>query len=350
MGKLKSYIFLAVFVLLPIFTFYLLVKPTPVKSDATDIVISEVQIAGFGDVDEDFIELYNPTDTDRNLNGYRLVKRTASGTSDQSIKSWSSETIIPAHGFYLWANSSWTPSVTPDTTTSATLAANNGVALRQGPADTGTIIDSVAWGTATNAFVETSAYPNNPGDDESLERKPGASDPAGGNGVDTNNNANDFQLRTSSEPQNTASDPEPPLGVTPTETTGVTLTPTLEPTETPTTQPSPTETAMPSPTETAVPSPTETTAPSPTETVLPTSTPTEVSPTETPTEATPTQELTTTPTQEPTPTESPSPTPTPKVIARFAFPGRTTVCTLTYRPIKIIFRLFWAPMIRCSRT
>jgi predicted extracellular nuclease len=189
------------------------IKTRQVLSATTHLVISEVQIAGSGRVNEDFIEIYNPTSSNVDLDGYRIVKRTASGTSDSSIKSWNSETIIPAHGHYLWANSSWAPSVTPDTTTASTLAANNGIALRQGPMDTGTIIDSVAWGTATNAFVETSPFPTNPGANESLERV----------GDDTNNNSVDFVLQTNPNPQNSGTSPSP----TPTES--LTPTPTTTP-------------------------------------------------------------------------------------------------------------------------
>jgi hypothetical protein len=72
------------------------------------------------------------------LKGYRLVKRAQNGTSDTLIKSWTTDIFIPAYGFYLWANSSFTDiSVTPDSTTSETLSDDNGIAIRLGPNDTG---------------------------------------------------------------------------------------------------------------------------------------------------------------------------------------------------------------------
>jgi len=191
----------------------------------THLVISEVQIAGSGGINEDFVEIYNPTESTYDLNGHRLVKRTAAGTSDSSIKAWSSETLIPAHGYYLWANSTWTPSVTADATTAATLAADNGVALRQGVEDTGAIIDSVAWGTVTNAFVETSPFATNPEAGTSIERV----------GDDTNNNSVNFVVQQSPNPQNLGAAP------TPTPTDEVSPTPTDKLTPTPTGEPSPTE-------------------------------------------------------------------------------------------------------------
>lgn len=214
---------------------------------ATHVVISEVKITGgTGQTNNDFIELFNPTDSPFDLNGHRLVKRTATGSADQAVKSWTTETVIAPHGYYLWANGSWTPAVTPDTTTSATLAADNGVALRQGAEDTGVIIDSVAWGTVTNAFIEGSPFPEDP--TGSLERKPC--------GEDTDNNADDFVLRETADPQNSQSPTEECLA-SPTATATASSTPTSSPTMTA----SPTATATSSPTSTPTSSPTSTSTP-----------------------------------------------------------------------------------------
>ncbi|MBI3046029.1 MAG: lamin tail domain-containing protein [Candidatus Harrisonbacteria bacterium] len=194
--------------------------PTPSVSDGTShLVISEVQITGgTGQTTNDFIELYNPTDSSINLNGYRLVKRTKTGTTDTSIKSWTSDAFVPAKGFYLWANSNYVSiAVTPDATTTATIADDNAVALRQGAIDTGTIIDSVGWGEAQNVFLEGTVFASNPGANQSLERKAysgGCVSASGsgeylGNGCDTNSNSSDFEIRATSNPQNSHSFPEP---------------------------------------------------------------------------------------------------------------------------------------------
>lgn len=119
------------------------------------LIISAVQTTGGdGKTGEDFVEIYNPNPDSFNLNGYRLVKRSGAGTADSAIKSWSSDTLIPAYSFYLWANSGFTTiGAVPDTVTSSTLADNNGVAIRFGANDTGTLIDSLSWGTTTNGFT-----------------------------------------------------------------------------------------------------------------------------------------------------------------------------------------------------
>ncbi len=135
------------------------------------IVISAVQISGGeGAANHDFVELYNPNPYPIDLNGYRLVKRSALGTADSSIKSFSSQTLIPAYSFYLWANSGWTEiGVNPDTTTSATMAADNGVGLRKGALDTGELIDSLAWGQTDNGFASTGL--SNPAGGQSIVRQ-----------------------------------------------------------------------------------------------------------------------------------------------------------------------------------
>lgn len=140
------------------------------ETAAAPLIISGVQITGGpGKAAEDFIELFNPNPFAVDLNGYRLVKRTATGSNDTAIKTWSSETLLPAHSFYLWANAGFANiSATPDTTTAGTLADNNGLGLRYGALDAGELIDSIAWGSANNGFAASGLA--NPGAAESLVR------------------------------------------------------------------------------------------------------------------------------------------------------------------------------------
>lgn len=135
------------------------------------IIISAVQISGDAAAN-DYIELFNPTDQPVSLAGLRLVKRSETGTSDSAIKSWSnSSTVeIPAHSFFLWANTNFTSiSKLPDDTTSSTLANNNGVAIRLGDLDSGELIDSISWGSADNGFVKSGVA--NPESNQALVRE-----------------------------------------------------------------------------------------------------------------------------------------------------------------------------------
>lgn len=205
---MKKQIFFAVLLLL-VGSFFVWIKLS-LAQIANHLVISEVQITGgAGQTTNDFIELYNPTSSPIDLSGYRLVKRTANGTTDTTIKSWTSSVLVPAHGYYLWANNSYTTiPTTPDTTTSQSIADNNGIALRQGAENEGIIIDSLAWGTATNIFVGGTTFPENPGTNQSIERRLGGKE---GNGWDTNNNAEDFFLQHTPNPQNSSSPPLLPI-------------------------------------------------------------------------------------------------------------------------------------------
>lgn len=199
-------------------------SPTPTPENiANHIVISEVQIdGGPSDADHDFIELYNPTSSQVDLNGHRLVSRTGNSPSDDLIKSFTTSTLIQAHGFYLWARNSDTafPStIGADASTSASLTSSMSIALRNGPDNTGTIIDALSWNNGSTFGEGTNAEP--PSDNGSLERKAlstssiasmtgAGSDIAKGNGYDTDNNSTDFILRPASQPQNSSSATESP--------------------------------------------------------------------------------------------------------------------------------------------
>lgn len=198
--------------------------PTPIPGIANHVVISEVQITGgTGATGHDFIELYNPTSTNFDLNGHKLVKRSGTTATDTQIKSWTTSTIISSHGFYLWASnsdSSFPASITADTSTSLTLATENSIALRQGALDTGTIIDSLSWNSASQSLKEGTEFSPDPSANQSMERKAyststatsmnGGADDTKGNGYDIDNNATDFVLRIVSQPQNSSSATEIP--------------------------------------------------------------------------------------------------------------------------------------------
>lgn len=197
-------------------------SPTP-TGIANHLVISEVQInGGPSDAEHDFVEFYNPTSSPFDLNGHRLVSRTGNSSIDNTMKSWTSQTLVPAHGFYLWASNSdaaFSTLVGADTSTSDQLTSSNSIALRNGLENTGTIVDALSWNEGST-LGEGTVFTPNPDADQGLERKAlSTSDAASmssgadvnkGNGFDTNNNATDFILRTLSQPQNTSSVAETP--------------------------------------------------------------------------------------------------------------------------------------------
>ncbi|MBI2621658.1 MAG: signal peptidase I [Candidatus Levybacteria bacterium] len=193
------------------------------------LVISEVQIDGgiAQNKDNDFIELYNPTSSPINLEGYRLVKRTGNSPNDTNIITFTSSHIIPAHDYFLWAHVSggqnpnnFGINIGADVTSSDTLSASNSVAIRFGDLNTGTIVDALSWDPGASSLKEGSQFPSNPSANQSMERKAyststqatmeGGADASKGNGFDSNDNSVDFILRLVSQPQNSSSTPEIP--------------------------------------------------------------------------------------------------------------------------------------------
>jgi hypothetical protein len=246
----------------------------PSKADVSDhIVISEIQIYGENS-SGDFIELYNPTSSEISLSGYRLVKRSSTGSTDDGIVVFGSSETIPAHGFYLWCNSSISEELACDRSSGSTIAFNNSVALRYGASDTGDIIDAVTIGTVLSPLGEGLEISEQLAAYTSIERKAQASstsdsmsldgpDELKGNGEDTDDNSADFVIREFPQPQNSSSEPESPsFTPSPTATNSPTAEPTIDPTASPTIEP----TSTPTPSPTSSPTPSPTILPSPTAT------------------------------------------------------------------------------------
>lgn len=175
------------------------------------LVISQFQAGrATPNFEDEFVEIHNTSSNPVDLNGYRLVYRSANGSNDVAnpFAVWTTSTIIPAGGFYLVAATGYDGAVAPNLTYNPTTCmcsmsgTNGGLAIRQGANNTGVIIDSVAWGTVTNGFNEgtaTTAHPVDANDNSKVRLQNGCQD--------TDNNANDFATLTPSAPRNAASAP-----------------------------------------------------------------------------------------------------------------------------------------------
>src|SRR5436190_3209329 len=169
------------------------------------LVISQVQPGGAASANDEFVEIHNTSSSPIDLNGYRLVYRSQNGQSDVLVPfaAWTTSTILPAGGYYLIASNSYDGSATPDITYNngtcacAMAAAQGGLAIRNGANDSGSIIDSVGWGTITNGFNEGTTT-TAPGNDNGKARKQSGCQ-------DTDSNASDFETLTPSAPRNSSS-------------------------------------------------------------------------------------------------------------------------------------------------
>ena len=175
---------------------------TSVGAASSTVVISQFQVAGGGTkpANDEFVELHNVSTSSVDLDGMRLVYRSAAGTTDRVLQIWSASTVIPAGGYYLLGNITGYDGPAPDATFGTLVngelaAAGGGLALRLGAANSGTIIDSVGYGSATNAFVETSVTAAPDADSAQARGESGC--------ADTDDNAADFAELAPSSPRNT---------------------------------------------------------------------------------------------------------------------------------------------------
>jgi uncharacterized protein (TIGR03437 family) len=212
--------------------------PTPVL---TALVISEFRTRGPAGASDEFIEIYNNSDSPVNVSGLKLRSSSNTGTITTRL-TINSNTFIPGRGHFLAVNSAgYSGSVSGDQSFTSGIANDGGIALT---ATDDTIIDQVGL-SAGSAFKEGNQLAPLPTDsNQSYERKPGG---VLGSTIDTQDNSNDFQLLVPGEPQNTMSPPTP--GVTPSPTPTPLPSPTVTPTPLPTPSPSP----SPSPSPIAMP-------------------------------------------------------------------------------------------------
>lgn len=172
---------------------------------ADHLTVNEVQIegaAGTGGVEDDWVELYNPTAAAIDLTGWSIQKASASGGS---IVRQELSGSVPAQGYFLIVRNG--ASTTPSLKNSAdllagetfSLAANNIIYLADNnlnvvPASPGpNIIDYVGFGTANYAEGATTT---NPARGKSISRVP--------DGEDTDNNLADFAVLDTPTPKNSA--------------------------------------------------------------------------------------------------------------------------------------------------
>ncbi len=186
------------------------VTPTssaPVVTAGGDhLLISEVMAGAEGNNTYDFIELYNPTLSPIDLKGYALWHVLNTGEEEVLVYVWEESSLVPPQGHYLLGQETQDYGLVSDALfTHPLVPSRGGLILRDADRET---VDSLGWGNAPEETVEGRAAPAME-NGVSLERIPGGSN---GNSTDTDNNAADFVLNPSPEPQNTGSSVTPALG------------------------------------------------------------------------------------------------------------------------------------------
>jgi hypothetical protein len=207
MHKVRTMVDAKIKIALGLIAILILAAPIAIAQEVPPhVVISEVQIAT-----NEFVELYNPTNTAIDMTGWHWCYF----PDDRNWnKSWRDKTfpggaIIPAHGFYLIGLKGFPePPSDWQVYNSAQLADSGSVGIFPWDPNTKTAeeakagkIDAVGWGSAT--YVYETATASTPGSGESIERKSlgGGYAPC----QDMDNNSFDFVVQGTPTPKNSSS-------------------------------------------------------------------------------------------------------------------------------------------------
>ncbi|MCL5733100.1 MAG: lamin tail domain-containing protein [Patescibacteria group bacterium] len=171
------------------------------------VLVSEIKAGGVDNADNEFVEIYNPTDETIDLTNWSLQRKTSSLSAETKnlIAHFPTSSITPK-SFLLIASADYSDKVMPDLTysnNSNNLSYSDDVVILKDV--DGKIVDEVYYGEIPAG--------------KSLERKAGADSSAGsmvvgedkflGNGYESGDDNFDFIIRDNPNPQNSLSLPEP---------------------------------------------------------------------------------------------------------------------------------------------
>ncbi|PTL78609.1 lamin tail domain-containing protein [Vitiosangium sp. GDMCC 1.1324] len=194
---------------------------------ANHVVISEFSGGLTGAATNEFIELYNPTDTAVDISNWVVQYRSATGSTYTQSSTLPAGSVIQPKKYFLIGGAGYSggPAKDASYTFDSSASTTGGGHVRIGkpgltasPTDA-LAVDTLGYGTATQP--EGTAAPSHPASGGSLERKAvststsasmgvGGADAARGNGYDSDNNSQDFVTRATRDPQNSASAAESP--------------------------------------------------------------------------------------------------------------------------------------------
>lgn len=164
---MKKSLFISIFLFLAVFF-----GTTRVNAQIPEVVINEIQITiGTESPDDDFIELYNPSDKSIDITGWRLEKTFQSGNKSEIIKFSPKgyRVIIPAHGFLLWTcNKGKDKDKTlPEFINNSNLSNNYSIALLRN----NDLIDAITYGSGPReAYKPSIIYSEKIENGKSIER------------------------------------------------------------------------------------------------------------------------------------------------------------------------------------
>jgi hypothetical protein len=182
------------------------------------IVISEFTHTGPNGGLDEIVEIYNASERTADIGSMQIFQTSSSGGTRSGRATVPAGTRLLPHAYFLFVGSGYTGSPMADATAWTMGASDAGGAWSI--EYMGTVLDRVCWGSAVAAICEGSVLALPPPTAGSYERKAsatstaatmsaGGADELAGNAYDTNNNANDFVLRPTRNPQSMLSPREP---------------------------------------------------------------------------------------------------------------------------------------------
>jgi hypothetical protein len=160
---------------------------------AASVRVNEFSTGTSASATDEFVEIVNAGSSSAGIGGYKLVYRSGAGTSDLTLATITGGTTLAPGAFYLFGGSGYAGTKLANQSFSQALAASaGGIGLRDA---TRKLVDSVGYGTATNAFVEAHPAPAPP-----ATSVPGSSDIRLPDGADMDDNGVDFTVSTAPTP------------------------------------------------------------------------------------------------------------------------------------------------------
>jgi len=164
-----------------------------VGASAASVRVNEFATGTSASATDEFVEVVNAGPSSTDVGGYKLAYRSGAGTSDVTLATIPDGTTLAPGAFYLLGGSGYGGAKPANQSFSQALAASaGGIGLRDA---IGKLVDSVGYGTATNAFVEAHPAPAPP-----ATAVPGSSDIRLPDGADTDDNAVDFTVSATPTP------------------------------------------------------------------------------------------------------------------------------------------------------
>jgi len=120
-----------------------------VNANEKNILITEVQTGTEASASQEFVEIYNNGTIDKDISGWTMYYKSASGTTWTKKATVVSKIIVPG-GFYLFS-----ANLPGDTSYSSTLSqAGGNIQIRD---KSGVIVDQFGWGSANSALTQAAS-------------------------------------------------------------------------------------------------------------------------------------------------------------------------------------------------